>query len=462
MSLYDELIEYSKNGRLPMHMPGHKRRIIDDVLPYSIDITEIEGFDNLHDRRGILASLAERLAKSKGAACAFPVVGGSTAPVLASVHAMTKPGDTVIMARNCHKSVYRACEIRNLKTKYLYPAVSPEGFFLSAEPRKLDAMLRANPGTSLIIITSPTYEGIISDISSLARIAHSHGAKLFVDAAHGAHLGYADCFPRDAVSLGADAAAESLHKTLPALTQTSALYLGEGTDPRPFEDALDIYETSSPSYVLLASIDRCLAYIENREVFYEYSRRLDGFYSAFASDDKNSPLRVIDYSDYPGVSGFDRGKIIVSTLNFAGSLSDILRNEYRIEPEMEGAAHLVLMTSVCDTDENFKLLAGALGEINSRAQYAAESRAPLPLPKAKTVMTLGAAARLPSVFCPAASARGCVCAGYLWAYPPGIPLLAPGEIITPGIISFYKKCARGGIRLSGTASGEGGMIKVLA
>ena len=277
MSLFDELTEYGKKDILPMHMPGHKRQSIDSALPYTLDITETDGFDNLHDRRGILRELSDNLAGAKNAPYAIPLVGGSTAGILASVYAMTKPGDSVIISRGCHKSVYRACEIRNLRVSYLYPRTSPEGFFLSETPGELEKCLFENPGAKLVVITSPTYEGIISDIKNLSEVSHSHGAKILVDAAHGAHLGCSEFFPKDAISLGADVSVESLHKTLPSLTQTAALYLNEGIDHAAFENALDIFETSSPSYVLMASIDICLSYIAEKEKFARYSEMLNEF-----------------------------------------------------------------------------------------------------------------------------------------------------------------------------------------
>ena len=447
MSLFDELISYSKKDIVPMHMPGHKRQSIDSVLPYAVDITEISGFDNLHERHGILRELADKLAGAKGAAYAFPLVGGSTAGILASVFAMTDPGDRVIISRGCHKSVYRACEIRNLRISYLYPETAPEGFFLSVTPGELEKCLTANPGAKLVVITSPTYEGIISDIKTLSEVSHAHGAKLLVDAAHGAHLGYSDCFPEDALSLGADVSVESLHKTLPALTQTAALYLGKGIDPRPFEGALDIFETSSPSYILTASIDRCLKYIDDREVFTRYSRMLDDFYASAACLEK---LGGADFRERDGVFDYDRGKIIISSLRCdksAPEIPDILRTGFGIETEMTGAYHIVCMTSVCDTPENFARLSEALKSIDRSAGYREVSE-PFPdFPEAETVLSLQEAAAARSVYMKLSEAAGKISGQYLWAYPPGIPLLTPGEVITPGILRYIEALQSMGIEL---------------
>ena len=308
MSLFDKLLEYSVRDILPMHMPGHKRRAVDGVLPYGIDITEIEGFDNLHNRQGVLKDLADRCAVLRGAGCAFPLVGGSTLGILSAVYSLTKPGDTVIIARGCHKAVYHACEIRNLNVKYFFPETDKNGFFLSVTPQSVKKALEENPDASLVIITSPTYEGVISDIKEICNIVHGHGAQLFVDSAHGAHLGYYDGFPEDSLSLGADVCVESLHKTLPSLTQTAVLFVKEKALYSEIENALDIFETSSPSYVLLASIDRCVSLIESKrdELFSDYQKALDGFYKAVKGM-KN--LEIITCDTVTGCFDYDKGKI---------------------------------------------------------------------------------------------------------------------------------------------------------
>lgn len=444
-----------------MHMPGHKRQSIDSVLPYAADITEISGFDNLHERRGILKELAERLAAAKGAPYAFPLVGGSTAGVLASVFAMTEPGDRVIISRGCHKSVYRACEIRGLRVSYLFPETAPEGFFLSVKPDELDSLLTANPDVKLVVIISPTYEGIISDIGTLSAIAHSHSARLLVDAAHGAHLGYSEFFPGEPVLLGADASVESLHKTLPALTQSAALYLGKGIDPRPFENALDIFETSSPSYILMASIDRCLGYIEDRKVFARYSGMLDDFYSSVSGLEK---IRVEDLRKKDGVFDSDRGKIIISALRCgksAGAISDILRNDYNIETEMTGACHIVCMTSVCDTRENFTRLSCALESIDKTSDFRKDPESLSSFPRPKPVSELRVAASARSVYAKLSESAGKISAQYLWAYPPGIPLLTPGEEITPGILHYAEALRSKGIELHVPGESSSASIRIL-
>ena len=440
MSLYDKLIEYKNSDVLPMHMPGHKRQQnIGGELPYGIDITEIDGFDNLHHREGILKELSKRMAILKKAAYSIPLVNGSTAGIIASVMALTKPNDTVIMARGCHKSVYHAAEICRLNTKYIYPDCDKsDGYFLSVSPKDIEEALCDNSKVSLVIITSPTYEGIVSDIEEISKITHRHGAKLLVDAAHGAHLGFSPFFPNDAISLGADAVVESLHKTLPAMTQCAALYLNKNINPKPFEKALGKIETSSPSYVLMASIDKCISILENsnKELFEGFNENLNYFDSKI-SGIKN--ITVPFHKDFDDYKSYDRSKIIISSAgtNLTGfDIAELLRKKFHIEPEMICSTYVLCMSSICDTKENFERLAEAINEIDKLATLNFKNQKNLSYPKASQILTLDEANSSDGEYISLQKAENRISHSYLWAYPPGIPILAPGEIITKEIIDY--------------------------
>ncbi len=450
MSLLEKLEKLRESDTLPMHMPGHKRRDDGGVLPYSLDITEIDGFDDLHHRTGILKELSDKAAKLRGASSAFPLVNGSTCGILASVYALTKRGDTVIIARNCHKSVYHACEIRNLNVKYIYPPMSDDGVFLSVTPESIVTALEEYPAAKLVIITSPTYEGVISDIKSISNSVHSHGAKLLVDAAHGAHIGYSECFPQSAVSLGADISIESLHKTLTSLTQSAMLYANSGIDAEKIEYALDIFETSSPSYILFASIDKCLDIIEKdgARLFEEYSENLDAFYKSTAG---LKHLEILNFTNENGAFDSDKGKLVISCKNtdITGfALAEKLRENYHIEAEAAAPSYVICITSVCDTAENFSRLAGALIDFDKSVNNIGNPNSRPVYPQAKCVYFITAAADSKETeSLPFSRARGRISAEYLWAYPPGIPIIAPGEIITAKIIDYIKFCRKSGCNL---------------
>ena len=278
--LYDKLKMYSESGVYPFHMPGHKRNpmLCDGIMPYEIDLTEIDGFDNLHNAESCILDvkiLAENLYNVKKA---FLLVIGATGGILSAVRAMTDKGDKVIVARNSHKSVYNALELCGLTPKYIVPKVDKEfGINCSITPLQAEKAIRENPDAKLLIITSPTYEGVVSDIKEICRIAHLHNVSVLVDEAHGAHFPFSGSFPVEAIQCGADVAVASLHKTLPSLTQTALLLTSNEELINPLAENLAIFETSSPSYVFMSSIEKCLDFCKNTKAFDEYIIRLNSF-----------------------------------------------------------------------------------------------------------------------------------------------------------------------------------------
>ncbi|MBR5809679.1 MAG: aminotransferase class I/II-fold pyridoxal phosphate-dependent enzyme, partial [Clostridia bacterium] len=244
----------SGNKKIPMHMPGHKRNTA--LAPYlkrlgaDLDITEIDGFDNLHAPCGIIYESMQKAATLRNAKSAFYLVGGTTAGILASVSAVIDDADKVIVARNCHKSVYNALELKNAETVFVMPEID-EGTGISGSilPCDIEKAIKENPDAKLVILTSPTYEGVTSDIKAICRLAHSYNIPVLVDGAHGAHLGFTDDFLPDNISQGADISVESLHKTLPSLTQTAVCYVnGDLVDSKRIADRLSVFQSSSPSY----------------------------------------------------------------------------------------------------------------------------------------------------------------------------------------------------------------------
>lgn len=288
--LWRELQEYTQRSLVPLHMPGHKRRVSPAPdLPVDWDITELPGTDDLHDAQGILASAMARTAALYGAKRTWYLVNGSTCGLLAGIRALAPNGTTVIAARNCHKSVFHAVELGSLKTHWLLPEpVDSFGIWGSVTPASVEAALKECPAARCVILTSPTYEGVVSDIAAISALCHAHGVPLLVDEAHGAHLGlpFPGAFPPGALQCGADLVIQSAHKTLPSLTQTAWLHLGgvlaekDGIE-REIERQLDIFETSSPSYLLLASLDGCTGILrmEGGDLFAAWQERLDRFIS---------------------------------------------------------------------------------------------------------------------------------------------------------------------------------------
>ncbi len=474
LSLHKRLMKYNPTA-IPMHMPGHKRNtaLLGKHLPYATDITEIHDFDNLHDMQGVLKETADLASSIYGAKASFPLVNGTTCGILAAIHALTLSGSTVLMARNCHKSVYNAVALRNLTPHYICPKTDELGVFGQILPAEIENALKKIPDCALVIITSPTYEGVISDVSAIANVCHKYGALLLVDSAHGAHLGIPATAVTDATKSpdfatnsdtfvsqsgasatsffpsitdsGADVVVMSLHKTMPALTQTALLHIGsDRVSVSAIKDALSIYETASPSYVLMSSIDQCLRLcLEKGEaLFSAFSRNLRYFYK---KTEGLKHLRIVSYDD--------KSKIMISTKNTHLSgpeLADILRKQFRIETEMAGRAYVLAMATVCDSRKSLNALARALIAIDKTIPLAKKpdesSAFPIPEIAQPPALALAQAGEWVSF----ESASGRVCLDYIFAYPPGIPLVCPGEILSQELIEMLRSYGQAGITLKST------------
>ena len=294
--------EYLKKNVYPFHMPGHKRN--PGFSPWAAgflryDLTEIPGMDDLAAPTGVLRDFQERIARIYGADSAAFLVNGATAGVTAAVMAACPDGDCLVVARNSHRSVFGAMAASGARPCYVYPLTTPEGLAGQVSPDDIARALDENPDCRAVLVTSPTYEGIFSDVAGIARAAREHGAVLIVDEAHGAHFPFHKAFPSPAIRLGADAAIVSFHKTLPCPSQCAALLWnspsrGGGFDGGLIRRYLALAQTSSPSYAFMAVTDEVLTELwENGEHFEGYVRmltearkRLDGLENLGILSDK--------------------------------------------------------------------------------------------------------------------------------------------------------------------------------
>ena len=472
-TLAESLAAYADSDYYPFHMPGHKRRLT-EMLPdfpealqraARLDITEIDGFDNLHDPEGILKDAEEKAAALYGADSCYYSVNGSTAGLLTAISAAVPEGGKLILARNCHKAVYHALELGQLTAHYLTPPVDAAfGIYGSVPPAAVAAALDAHPQARCVILTSPTYEGVVSDIASIARLCHAHGVPLLVDEAHGAHyLPFAAQYgwQGGAVAAGADLVVQSAHKTLPSLTQTALLHWNSSfIPPQELERQLDVFETSSPSYPLMASLDGCTGLLaEHGDAWFAAWRaRLQRFSGAVRPLRR---LRVLchgmdDVSAHPGFFAHDSGKILVNgaAAGLTGpALAELLRRDWQFETEMSCGANVLAMTSPCDEETALDRFAAALLVIDA----AAAQNAPLPA-SAQVLPTPGPAACsiAQALFAPHTAlalqhAVGRTSAEYVWAYPPGVPLLAPGEKITKTVLEHIRYAKEKGCSMTGSA-----------
>lgn len=449
MGLIDFLAEY-KDSRLPMHMPGHKRNAglagYLERLAADLDVTEAAGLDNLHHPTGILKAGMERTAALWGSDRAYWLVNSASGGILAGVWAAVPDGGRVICARNCHKSVANALLLRRARTAYLLPETGGRGIAGPISPEAVDKALSCHPDASLVVVTSPTYEGVASDIPGICAAAHARGVPVLVDEAHGAHFGFGHGFPDGAVRAGADLVVHSLHKTLPSLTQTAVLHLkGDRVDPRAVGAALGMFETSSPSYLLMASIDGCTGLLRARgdDLFRAWQARLNALRRQLSG---LARLALME-----GGPNIDPSKIVVCTdgADICGpGLAQALRAR-GIEPEMAAPQYVTLMTGMGDTDETMALVGEALLSIDRALSPGKSPPRPAPVLPARALYPWEVAG-LASEEVPPEDGLGRVCAEPLWAYPPGIPLVLPGEVLSAEVLqTIMALCAPGRIRVLG-------------
>lgn len=482
--LQREIEVYLSKGRYPFHMPGHKRTaLFDNGLPYAVDLTELPETDDLHDASGMLLRAMRRSAGLCGAGRTWYLVNGSSCGNLAGIFAMTRPGDEVIAARNCHRSVYHAAQLRNLKVHWLLPDWEEEfGIFGSIRAEEAERLLRRYPKSRALILTSPSYEGIVSDIESIAALCHERGVPLYVDEAHGAHFGLEregkSFFPRSAIQLGADLCVQSVHKTLPSLTQTAWLHWkSKLVSEREVERRLAVFESSSPSYPLLLSLDSCTELLLSRgeELFSHWGSCLAAFERELAGLQNFSILK-----GRRGGRFFDRdpGKLLLHCKErgmSGAALSEALRERFSIETEMSLGRNCLAMTSPLDPEEAYRRLSDAMKTLDRELSLREKNTAPpfltvkrissdgkgeegvfygsaLPLPE--SALSLGEAAERAHRLIPIGSSLGEISGEYLYAYPPGIPVLAPGERITEELLRWILRETEEGDRLRFSESGE--------
>ena len=280
------------------------------------------------------------------------------------------------MARNCHKAVYHTLYLRDIQPVYIYPQSDPKlGINGGISPSRVERYLEENQDVEAVLITSPTYDGVVSDVKNIAHAAHKFGIPLIVDEAHGAHLRFSDYFPDSAVDFGADIVVQSFHKTLPSMTQTAVLHVcSSRTDMEKIKRFMDIYQTSSPSYILMASIDACIDKLsrDGSRMFEEFTKNLEAVRRRLCECKHivliNPDLRP-ETLKCTGVYDFDRSKFLFSTVGTSltgKTLHEILREEFHMGVEMESENYVLGIASVCDTKEGMERLVSAIEEIDRR------------------------------------------------------------------------------------------------
>ena len=386
--MIDELSALSESELYPFHMPGHKRRGLSDLLSlgsedadimgkerkykefwldgaYAHDITEIDGFDDLQKPDGIIADIEERIAAYYGVDRAFLSVNGSTCGNLSAISALVPHGGCLMMDEGCHRSVHNTVAIRELTAILLERELIPESglsacISLDETEKKLSEAKNKTMLPNAVLITSPTYEGFIADTETIADLVHSYDIPLILDGAHGAHL---------PVCREVDVTVVSLHKTLPAMTQVSAVLVnGKRINPDEIKQYINIYQTTSPSYILMASAERCLDIMEEKgeELKSKLTKNLNRLYSL---NETLKKLYIIgsELINKYGIYDLDRSKInVIDRTGFmtGRKIYDSFRKKYHIQPEKCTEYTCLLLTTVMDSEEGFDRLTEAIKDID--------------------------------------------------------------------------------------------------
>lgn len=496
--LINRLAAYARSDMYPFHMPGHKRRTGPEesfmnsctdsfTNPFAVDITEIEGFDNLHHPEGILKDSMKWAADVYGADQTYYLINGSTGGILAAVCGSVPRGGRILVSRNCHKSVYHGICLNQLKTSYVYPQeIEGLGIQGGITAEDVDRMLNRYMDTQAVLIVCPTYDGIVSDIEAIARIVHRAGLPLIVDEAHGAHFRYDAMFPVSALDLGADVVIQSVHKTLPSLTQTALLHIkcnrpdgGCYADRERIDRYIHMVQSSSPSYVLMASIENSIYQMEQTDTA-PYGKQLHRLRRRLG---QMRHLRLADTGliGQAGIRDLDISKIVVSTrgtclypaedglTGFTGAqLDDILRREYHLEMEMYGADYVTAITTVMDSGEGLERLGDALTRIDTQltdAGYKPDGRRgdqkSVYSMRCDTAMSMGEAMEEKMASVGLEDSAGCISGEFVYIYPPGIPIVAPGEWISRPILEVILEYRDKGLPVQGPADQSLRTIRVV-
>jgi lysine decarboxylase len=460
--LYEALENYRNNRVVPFDVPGHKQgRGTPELTEFlgrrclAVDVNSMKPLDNLSHPTSVIRGAEALAAEAFGADNAFFMVGGTTSSVQAMIMSVCKSGDSVIIPRNVHKSAINALILCGVNPVYVNPGIhSGLGISLGMDYEDVSEAIRANPGAKAVFVNNPTYYGICPDLKKITEAAHSAGMAVLADEAHGTHFCFGEGMPPSAMSCGADMSSVSMHKTGGSLTQSSLLLVRKGrVEPDYVRTIINLTQTTSASYLLMSSLDiaRKTLATEGHGIFRrvtelaEYARgeinALGGYY-AFSDE-------IVNGRD---IAAFDRTKLSVHTLKIglAGiEVYDILRDDYGIQMEFGDMGNMLAIISVGDTFYNIERLVSSLSEIKRLRGgkgldlWSHEYITPVVRLSPREAFYAEREA------IPLESGEGRISSEFVMCYPPGIPILAPGELITRETLDYVLYAKKKGSLLMG-------------
>lgn len=454
--LLDALKKYTDAKPVPFHMPGHKMGAgFPDIYPVDLaklDLTEIYDTDNLHYPESVIKDARQKAASVFGADKTYFLVNGSTCGIHAALKTICRMGDSLIISRDCHKSVINGLIMWGIEPIFTIPRIN-DCFQIpdAVTADEIENAILNNPKAAGVIITSPNYYGICCDIKGIAKTVHKYNKILVVDEAHGAHLKFCGLLPVCAMDAGADICVQSAHKTLPAFTQGSYLHIkGSLIDVEKLEDNLRILQTSSPSYIILSSLDMARAIMEyNGELLLN---KLIGFIYDFRyklQTMKNLLLLSDDHVKH-GQADMTRIVINVMRLGLTGyEVALLLRSKFNIQVEMSDLFNIVCIATVSDSRGNFEKLSESLKNISNQYYKGKKFEfVKMPLLPAGAI-TPNKAYSSKGKKIALSKAAGAISKDMIIPFPPGVPILIPGEYITRKIIDYIYDIIKAGGKING-------------
>lgn len=460
--LYEAMKRHQLNRVVPFDVPGHKggrgNHDLTDFLGINCmkaDVNSMKPLDNLCHPVSVIKDAQELAAEAFGADSAFFMVNGATSAVQAMIMTTCKAGDKIIMPRNVHRSAINALVVNGAIPVYVNPGVNKQlGIPLGMSVGDVEKAIKENSDAKAILVNNPTYYGICSDIKKITELAHQNNMLLLADEAHGTHLYFGENLPVSAMSAGADMAAVSMHKTGGSLTQSALLLCGKAINADYARQVINLTQTTSASYLLMVSLDitRKNLALNGREIFHktvqyaDYARgeinKLGGYY-AFSKE----------LNDNDAIYDFDTTKLSIHTrdIGLAGiEVYDILRDEYGIQTEFGDIGNILAIISAGDTALEIERLVSALYEIKRRYSKDKAGMFDHEYINPNVVLTPQLAFYSNKKSMPIKESKGKICAEFVMCYPPGIPILAPGERITDDIINYILYAKEKGCFLTGT------------
>lgn len=444
MSILKSLKKFNKKEKISMHIPGHKggrglgAYFIKNMS--KIDLTELDGTDNLQNPKGIIKEAQDFCAKTFGAEKTYFLTGGSSLGLRAAILGCTKRGDKLIVDRTCHRSVISAITLGGVEPVFISPIFDEKsGLYTGVSAEELVCLLGEHPDAAGAVITSPTYYGICSDIGDISKILHNHGKFLIVDEAHGTHFSFSKKLPGTALSLGADICIQSAHKTLSALGQSSYLHINKDfVHTQRVERTLRMIQSTSPSYIQMTSLEEAARYMN-----VSGRRRLNKLLSEIdALKEEVCEKTVLTFADTNTLDKTcDGSRIVVdfSAAEISGACAEkILIEEFGIYPEMADGRYVVLIPSVANTTKDIKQLTYALTEIGKRRIKGDVSKTSAALPEVKSVYSPAVANDMNSEILPLDDCIGRVSAEVVSSCPPGAAVVIPGQYIDKSALEYIK------------------------